>query len=171
MKAQLLSLAIIPLLFTGCASIVDGGPKVVHLNSNPEGAKVTIYDKHDQAVAVQMTPASIWLKRGGFYSRDWYRADFELPGYYPYETRINSQVDGWYWGNVVWGVFGLSGGIVAFGLVDPATGDMWTLSLSALNCNFVPTSLNLTPAEVQAAELKANPVTNKTDKAQSKTKK
>jgi hypothetical protein len=171
MKLQILFLAIIPLLFTGCASIVDGGPKTVHLNSNPEGAKVAIYDKHNQEVAVETTPAVITLERGGFYRKAWYRVDFELPGYYPYEAQINSRLDGWYWGNIGWCAFGLTGGVLAFGLVDPATGDMWTLSPRDLNCNFVPTSLNLSPAEVQEAELKANAVTNKTEKTPPKNKK
>jgi hypothetical protein len=157
MKTQILFLALASLLFTGCASIVDGGPKTIHLNSNPEGAKVTIFDKHDKEIAVETTPGIVALERGGFYSKDRYRLLFEMPGYYPYEMRINPVLDGWYWGNVVWGVFGLTGGAIAFGFVDPATGDMWTLSPRNINCNFVSTSLNLTPEEVQEAQVKANP--------------
>jgi hypothetical protein len=164
MRVQLLLLAILSLLFTGCASIVDGGPKTVHLNSNPEGAKVVIYDKHDQEVAVETTPGIVALDRGGAYSRAWYRLDFELPGYYPYETKINPKVDGWYWGNIVWGgAFGLVGAAVAYGVVDPATGNMWTLTPRDVNCNFVPTSLNLTPEQIKQAELKANAPVQKTN--------
>jgi hypothetical protein len=151
MKTKFLSLAVIPLLFTGCASIVDGGDKKVHFNSQPEGAKVTVYDKEDKEVAVVTTPGMMKLERGGPYSRRWYRVDYELPGYYPYETRINSTLDGWYWGNIVWGFFGLAGAGIAFGVVDPVTGNMWTIEPRDVNCNFVPTSLNLKPDEVLEA--------------------
>jgi hypothetical protein len=160
MKTKIISLGVIPLLFTGCASIVDGGDRKVHFNSKPEGAKVTVYDKEDKEVGVTTTPGMLKLERGGAYSRRWYRVDYELPGYYPYETHINSSLDGWYWGNFVWCVFGLTGGVVAFGVVDPVTGNMWTIEPRDVNCNFVPTSLNLTTNEVLEAQLKANAPTN-----------
>jgi hypothetical protein len=159
-RAKILPLALIPLLFTGCASIVDGGPKTVHFNSNPEGAKVSVFDKKDKEVAVITTPGVLALDRGGFYSRDWYRVDYELPGYYPYEMHIKSKLDLWYLGNIVWGVFGLVGVTIAYGVVDPATGNMWTIAPRDVNCNFVSTSLNLTRDEVIEAQLKANAVTN-----------
>jgi hypothetical protein len=120
---------------------------------------VTIYDKHDKEIAVETTPGIVALDRGGAYSKAWYRLDFALPGYYPYETTVNPQLDGWYWGNIVWfPAFGLVGVAIAYGVVDPATGDMWTLTPRDVNCNFIPTSLNLTPEQVKEAELKANPV-------------
>jgi hypothetical protein len=160
MKSKILSVGVIPLLFTGCASIVDGGKKTVHFNSHPEGATVTVYDKQDNEVAVITTPGQMALERGGFYSRDRYRVDYTLTGYYPYEARIDSRLDGWYWGNIVWCVFGLTGGVIAFGLVDPMTGSMWTLDPRDVNCNFVSTSLNLTTNEVLEAQIKANAPTN-----------
>ena len=152
MKNKIAVLLTIPLLFTGCASIIDGGPKTVQINSNPEGAKVTIFNKAGKEVSVNTTPASIALKRGGFYSTEDYKLHFEMPGYYPYETHVASSIDGWYLGNVIFG------GFIGILIVDPATGDMWTLSPRELNCNLVSSATSLTPEELKAAELKANPV-------------
>jgi PEGA domain len=153
MKTKTLTiLAIVPLLFTGCASIIDGGPKTVQINSNPAGAKVTIFNKAGKEVSVNTTPATIALNRGGFYSTENYRFHFEMPGYYPYETHVKSSIDGWYFCNIIFG------GALGILIVDPATGDMWTLSPREVDCNLVSSSTPLTPDELKAAELKANPV-------------
>lgn len=152
MKTKILSLLIIPLLFTGCASIVDGGSKSVHLNSHPEGAKVTISNREGKRVAVETTPAVVTLERSsGYFRGEDYTLKFELPGYYPYETHVQSSLDGWYFGNVFFG------GLIGCLIVDPATGDMFTLTPRDLNCNLISSATTLTPDELKAAELKANP--------------
>src|SRR4051812_3392788 len=90
---------------SGCASIVDGYPnKKVRLNSEPAGAKVTIYNKSGTEVASATTPAEVSLKKyRGAYAGERYRLVFEAPGYYPSETHISSTVNGWYFGNVLFG--------------------------------------------------------------------
>jgi len=41
------------LLFTGCSSIVDGGSNShVQINSNPSGAKLSIYNKDGDSILV-----------------------------------------------------------------------------------------------------------------------
>ena len=152
MRNQIVALLIIPLLFTGCASILDGGTKTVQINSNPEGATVTIFNKAGKEISVNTTPASIALNRGGFYSTEDYKLHFEMPGYYPYEAHVASSIDGWYFGNIIFG------GLIGILIVDPATGDMWTLSPRELNCNLVSSATSLTPEQLKAAELNANPV-------------
>jgi hypothetical protein len=142
-----------PLLLTGCASILDGGPKIVQISSNPPGAKVSIYDKTGKEIDSQNTPASVALKRvHGYLNPEDYKLVFENPGYYPYELHVKSTLDGWYLGNV------LFGGLIGIVIVDPATGDMFTLSPREVNCNLVSSAVPLTPEELKAAELKANPV-------------
>jgi len=153
MKIKILSLLIVPFLFTGCASIIDGGSKSVQIRSNPEGAKVTISNRDGKEVSVQTTPAIVTLERSrGYFSGEDYKLVFEKEGYYPFEARVTSTVDGWYFGNI------LFGGLVGCLLVDPATGDMFTLTPREMNCNLVSTTTPLTPEEIKAAELKANPV-------------
>ena len=150
MKTQILSLAIIPLLLTGCASILDGGPKTVRINSNPEGAKVTIYDRHGKEVSVNTTPAIVALDRGGFYHWDWYRVDFEMAGYNPSEARIRPMLDPWYVGNIIFG------GALGILIVDPATGDMWTIHPRNLNCDLVPATQSSTSEQPKSTEQKGN---------------
>lgn len=150
MKPKILSLAIILMLLTGCASIIDGGPKTVRLNSNPEGAKVTIYDRHGKEVSVNTTPTVVTLDRGGFYHWDWYRVDFAMPGYKPYEARINPILDPWYFGNIIFG------GALGILIVDPATGDMWTIHPRSLNCDLVPIAQSSKSETLEPAQHKVN---------------
>ena len=150
---KILSLLLVPLIFTGCASIIDGGSKSVQLHSNPEGAKVTISNRNGKEVSVQTTPTIVTLERSrGFFSGEDYKLVFEEAGYFPYETHVKSSLDGWYLGNV------LFGGLIGCLLIDPATGDMFTLAPRQVNCSLVPSSTPLTPEELKTAELKANPV-------------
>lgn len=58
-----------------------------------------------------------------------YKLVFEDAGYYPYETHVKSMVDGWYVGNIFFG------GLIGILIVDPATGDMYTLSPREVDCN------------------------------------
>ena len=152
MKMKILACVLAaPLFVTGCASIVDGGDKSVQINSNPEGAKVTVFDKTGREVESQTTPTRMSLSRAhGFLSGEDYKLVFELPGYYPYETHVKSTIDGWYFGNI------LFGGLLGLVIVDPATGDMFTLAPRDINCNLVSSATQLTPAQLQEAQLKAN---------------
>src|SRR5882757_4914791 len=95
------------ILCSGCASIVtvfdSGGRKRVHLDSNPPGAKVTVWNG-EQQVTSATTPAVVKLPRGdGYFHGARYTVKYELPGYYPYETQLHPVLNGWYIGNVVFG--------------------------------------------------------------------
>jgi hypothetical protein len=146
-------LFLIPLLFTGCSSIVDGGGNNhVQINSNPTGAKLSVYNKDGKEISVQTTPASLSLKRNhGYFSGEDYKMILEATNCYPYEVHVKSTVDGWYFGNL------LFGGLIGFIFVDPATGAMYTLKPNELTINLVSSAVPLTGDELKAAELKANP--------------
>jgi hypothetical protein len=146
-------LFLIPLLFTGCSSIVDGGSSNhVQINSNPTGAKLSIYDKDGKAISVQTTPANLTLKRDhGYFSGEDYKMILEATNCYPYEVHVKSTVDGWYFGNL------LFGGLIGLLVVDPATGAMYTLKPAELTINLISAATPLTGDELKAAELKANP--------------
>ena len=118
------ALAILGVLsLCSCASIVDGGRRKVHIDSNPTGARVTIYDKHGEKESVNTTPFLARLDRhSGYFSGEEYRLVFELAGYQTAEATIKSGVNGWYFGNIVFG------GLIGLVIVDPLTGAMWTLN-------------------------------------------
>ena len=117
------------LLVTGCASIVDGGPKTVTIRSDPPGAKVTIYDRRGREVLENTTPATVDLNSGGFFRPRSYRVAFDMPGYRTCETGIDSRINPWYWGNFLLVPFSPIGF-----LVDPATGGMWTIQPTRISC-------------------------------------
>jgi hypothetical protein len=154
MKTKLLSiLLLLPLLFTGCSSIVDGGSdNHVKIDSHPTGSRLSIYDKNGKAVATNSTPVDLVLKRRhGYFNGEDYKMVFEAPGYYPYEVHVVSKLDGWYFGNL------LFGGLIGLVIVDPATGAMYTLKPDKLDVHLVSNAVPLTPAELKEAEAKANP--------------
>ncbi|MDB6124832.1 MAG: hypothetical protein JWQ71_3825 [Pedosphaera sp.] len=149
---KLTTLVIVIASGAGCASMVDGGPTVVHINSEPAGAKVSVFDREDKPVYTQTTPASLSLQRShGYFAGERYKVVFEAPGYYPATRYIDSQINGWYLGNIFFG------GVIGLLVVDPMTGAMYTLSPNELNCNLVPSTVAMSPEELKAAELKANP--------------
>jgi hypothetical protein len=152
-----LILATVTVLGSGCASIVDGrANKSVKLTSNPNGAKVTIYNTKGETVCTETTPATVMLKRHqGYFSREQYKLIFEAPGCYPSETYVQSTLNGWYFGNAIFG------GLIGLAFVDPATGAMWTLSPREINRNLVSNALQLTPEQVKDADHQANLIPGK----------
>ncbi len=131
------------LVITGCASIFSGGPKKVTINTTPPGAKVTIYDKTGKLVTSQQSPAVVPLDRStGYFSGQEYRIVIEKPGYKPTEVHVRATVNGWYFGNI------LFGGLIGMVIVDPLTGAMFTLS---------PDQINQTLTPAQRSSLKKKP--------------
>jgi hypothetical protein len=150
-KATFASLLTVSLLLTGCASILDGGSKTVQINSNPEGAKVTISNREGKEIFVKTTPTKVSLERSsGFFEGETYTLAFEMAGYYPYEAHIQSSVDGWYFGNIAFG------GLIGMLIVDPATGDMFTLSPREVTCNLISAQPQLTTGPLEGAQTGTN---------------
>jgi hypothetical protein len=140
-----------PLLLSGCASILDGGRKTVQIDSNPKGAKVTISNSKGKEICIQTTPSTVSLERSsGFFEGEDYTLTFEKAGYYPYEIHVQSTLDGWYFGNI------LFGGLIGMLIVDPATGDMFTLSPREVNCNLISMQAPLTPSQPTSAQTETN---------------
>lgn len=166
MKIKILLLLVVPLLFTGCASIFDGGSKNVQISSNPEGAKVTVSNQEGKTLFVKTTPTFVTLDRSSGYFRGAdYKLVFEAAGYQPYETHVTSIIDGWYFGNI------FLGGLVGMLIVDPMTGDMYTLSPMDVNCNLVPIAVPSTSAETNIVEPGTNAAPESKPLAEPKTEK
>lgn len=123
--ARLLRYAAVGMLalnLVGCASIVHGGRRPVAIDSDPQGALVTIKNSDGRIVATQATPFTAKLSPEDSYFHGMeYTATFELTGYAHAEAYITPQLSPWYFGNIVFG------GIIGFVIVDPLTGDMWNL--------------------------------------------
>jgi len=111
----------------GCASIISGRHADVAIKSYPPDAQVAVRDADGNTVATARTPAVVTLKRGrGFFRKAEYTATIEKPGYATAHVPIESRLNPWVLGNVVFGGFvGLA--------VDPCTGAMWRPTPTAIN--------------------------------------
>jgi len=127
-------------LLVGCASIIDGGDKTITFKSSPPDAKVTVYNvKTGEAIASGTTPASIVLSRkSGYFQPAHYRVTIVKDGYKPYEVSVNSTINGWYAGNLVFG------GLLGILIIDPATGAMWTFSPADYNADLTASTTSST---------------------------
>ena len=114
----------------GCASIVSSGDQNIKVGSAPDHAEVTITGANGEVAFTGTTPSVAKLRRGaGYFKGATYKVRIAKTGYAAFETRIESKVNGWYFGNF------FIGGLLGLLIVDPATGGMWTLDPEAINAD------------------------------------
>jgi hypothetical protein len=110
-------------LLGSCASIVSHSSWPVTLSSAPVGATVSVIDRGGKEVFSGVTPAAVQLKSSaGFFQRAKYTINFTKPGYAGKTIPLEADVNGWYFGNL------LFGGAIGMLIVDPATGAMYRIS-------------------------------------------
>ena len=126
-------------LFSSCATIFTKTKYQLMVNSNPDGATLVITDKKGNDVYVGTTPASLMLKSSsGFFSGAEYRVRISHPGYNDKIVTVSSKIEGWYFGNL------LFGGLLGILIIDPATGAMWRLDTSQIFADLAPSQANNT---------------------------
>ncbi len=91
-------------LVSGCASIIHGSRQDVRVVSNPSGAVVRV-NLNNTATT---TPGILTLNR----KEIGYVLTFEKQGYKPVEVSLRRTVDGWLFGNIIFG--GLIGIVIDF---------------------------------------------------------
>ena len=111
------------LLFsTGCASIVSQSTWPVNVSSFPESAKFSISNENGVKVHTGVTPSVVSLKgSSGYFNGESYHINFSKEGYQDTISTLDSEINGWYFGNL------LFGGLIGFLIVDPASGAMYKL--------------------------------------------
>ena len=135
MKKKFMPVVLSISLLSGCASIVSKSDYPVSINSNPDGATFVVTNKEGQKVQTGVTPSSVTLKASsGYFKGETYTIEIKKDGYTTKTYTLTSGVDGWYWGNI------LFGGLIGMLIVDPLTGAMYTL----------PTGVNV-PLDAQSA--------------------
>jgi len=116
-----------------CATIVSHTSSVVGIDTQPQGATVTITDRQGVSVYSGQTPATIRLKNGnGFFKKGIYEVRLTMEGYQPSVVTLRAHLNGWYFGNV------LFGGFIGLLIVDPATGAMYSLKNQYVDEKLVP---------------------------------
>ena len=118
----------IMMLLTACASIVSDNEKTVSINSRPQQAEIVITDENRREIFRGTTPTRVTLDTSdGYFDGQEYTIQFSKRGYDPYTITVDSRMNGWYAGNIVFG------GLVGLLIVDPLTGAMWTLETDYLD--------------------------------------
>lgn len=151
-KAGLLLASTAAISLSGCASIVSKSQYNVAVSSMPEGAAFVIKDKSGVKVHRGVTPQTVTLSSGaGYFRGATYTVDFTKEGHRPAAETLDSSLNGWYWGNIVFG------GLIGMLVVDPATGAMWKLNervakvLDPLPPSASPPEIPLAPAPAASA--------------------
>ena len=127
-------------LFSGCASIVSKSTYPLSISSSPSDATVSITDKKGTEIYLGNTPTVVKLKAGaGFFSKAEYQVRFSSPGYDDKIVPITFKIDGWYFGNI------LFGGLIGILIVDPATGAMWKIETEFLNETLIKSTASVDP--------------------------
>ena len=121
MKISILTTGILAFIMSSCATIIHGPTQKVNLNSQPNGATITIDGKE-----MGKTPKTLVLRRMGREKgvkskKQQYDVKIALDSYYPYEITIKREMDGWFLGNL------LFGGIIGI-IVDASSGAMYKLT-------------------------------------------
>lgn len=115
-------------LLSSCASIVSKSTYPLSVSSDPSNAKLSITNKKGKEIYLGQTPAVVQLKSGdGFFTKAEYQVKFSLNGYEDKIVPVTFKLDGWYWGNL------LFGGLIGMLIVDPATGAMFKIETDFLN--------------------------------------
>ena len=149
LKLKFLAISSI-LLLTGCASIVSKSSWPITINSSPSEAKISIKDKKGIEIYTGNTPATLKLKSGaGFFSKARYQVTFEKVGYDKKVVPVEFKLNGWYFGNIIFG------GPLGLLIIDPATGAMFKLETEFLN-----ETLTKSVANVDTKELKLLDINN-----------
>jgi hypothetical protein len=106
-----LSIVVLVLSISACATIMHGTSQDVGISSSPSSAVVTV-----DGLNVGNTPVIAHLKRG-----DNHTVAINLRGYAPFESTVTKGVSGWVWGNIVFG------GLIGLA-VDAMTGGLYNLT-------------------------------------------
>lgn len=132
---------------SGCASIVSDSKYPVSIQSDTPDTTVIIKNRRGQQVHTGVAPLQVTLHAGnGFFSKAKYSIDFEKEGYVSSRQPFDATLDGWYFGNIIFG------GLIGILFVDPATGAMWKLPESTTgNLVMTPEYQAQLQAEAEAA--------------------
>ena len=136
------------LLLTGCASIVSKTSWPISINSSPSEAKISIKDKKGIEIYTGSTPATLKLKSGaGFFSKARYQVTFEKAGYEKKVVPVEFKLNGWYWGNIIFG------GPLGLLIIDPASGAMFKLETEFLNETLTKSVASVDTKEFQLLDI------------------
>lgn len=126
---------LLPLMLTGCASIVGSNEETLYIDSTPTEAYYAVIDRNGDLIATGKTPQSVVLKKsdGSYFGKREYTLTLKQEGYYSTMMPLEYRFSHWYtFGNILF--FGVPGWLV----VDPFSGGMYTLKEDHVNAILRP---------------------------------
>ncbi len=133
---RILAILLVAALLAGCASIIHGSRQDVRVTSVPSGAVVRV-NLNNQATT---TPGVLTLNR----KEIGYVLTFEKQGYKPVEVSLRRTVDGWLFGNIIFG------GLVGI-VIDFASGSAYKLTPDEVST--VLTQMNISLKDTKKGDL------------------
>ena len=118
MKFKMLSILISVLALGSCATIMNGDMVNVPVYTTPSGATVLING------ATYTSPTTVMVPRG----KGDFKLHIEKDGFQPVDILLTQSVDGWLWGNV------LFGGLIGLA-IDFISGDAYDLEPELVSAN------------------------------------
>lgn len=121
---------LLPLLLTGCATIVGSDDEAVYIDSVPSNTPFIVADSAGNIVAKGSTPTSVILQKndGSYLGKREYTLTVKHDGYHSSIVPLEYRLSYWYtFGNLIFG------GIPGWFIVDPYSGGMYTLKENRLN--------------------------------------
>lgn len=103
---------------SGCATIVSSSTQPIQFTTLPSGASVIVDGMH-----LGTTPGTYALERGVDHI-----VELNLAGFEPASMQLRREINGWVWGNIVFG------GVIGV-VVDVATGAIYKLTPEAVEAS------------------------------------
>lgn len=101
---------LLPLMLTGCASLVGDSEETLYIDSSPTAAFYAIIDRDGNTIATGQTPQSVVLKKsdGSYFGKREYSLTLKQEGYYSTMMPLEYRLSRWYtFGNIIF--FGVPG--------------------------------------------------------------
>lgn len=117
---------------SGCATIVGNPTQLLPIQSTPGDAAVVIVDETGTEVFKGNTPTTVTLQKstGKYWGKKSYTVKINKEGFQEQSIPITASANGWY----IAGNF-LFGGLIGWFIVDPLSGNMYTLSPETIASN------------------------------------
>lgn len=128
MKKAVLAAALVATL-TGCATIVGSPTQTIPISSTPSEASIVITDEAGTQVFTGTTPTSVTLNKstGNYWGGKSFTVSISKTGFKTQTIPVTAKANGWY----IAGNF-FFGGLIGWFVVDPRSGNMYTLSPEAV---------------------------------------
>lgn len=94
---KIATLSMIIALFSSCATIMSGSRQSVTFNSEPADANVYVIKKNNSDFLIGKTPCTVEL------SKKTQKVAFRKEGYYDVDYKLDRYINGWYFGNLLFG--------------------------------------------------------------------